>query len=385
MPADPKAPSIKKQDFGLRRVYNTEPFPQKSKPKPGASTPTTRTTNSGIEILDLVTNEEDPYSQNRAGNMRNTMIQSKRTTTNFKPLIKKPIYSYSSKEVPDLSLVGFGRSLSCHNQEPPTPLKSPQHSPNRTSPTPADYDEAGIDLFMASLVGVVPSAQSATGSGVYGLDMTLPSSPPELVPGFPVYMDGRPSHPEYQSPSVNGSSTNNWQTHKPQPPRPNPHGSSNLENNATEKPCGDTDILPGVLPSIRSISNISYSQRKIAKSSDRSRGIDPLFKGVLTRKTRSGHGDMVLSGDYDVCQKRKDPFTSQRNGQEKRNSMQAHGKTVYDDIASTSKESAKVDVGNTGGLHQLTYTRKPEQEIPMNVLDFLGGCVSYAGDVPTPN
>lgn len=127
------------------------------------------------------------------------------------------------------------------------------------------------------------------------------------------------------------------------------------------------------------------SQRKIAKSSDYSGGIDPLFKGVFTRKTRSGHGDVVLLGDSDTCQKRKNPFTSQQNGQEKRSSMQAHGETVYDDIASTSKESTKVEVRHMNRLQQLTYARKPEQEIPVNVLDFLGECVSYAGDGPTLN
>lgn len=93
----------------------------------------------------------------------------------------------------------------------------------------------------------------------------------------------------------------------------------------------------------------------------------------------------MLSGGSDGCQKRKNPFTSQQNGQEKRNSTQAHGEAVCDDIASTSKDSAKVEVEHTKRLHQLTYVRKPEQEIPVNVLDFLGGCVSYAGDGPTLN
>lgn len=189
--------------------------------------------------------------------MRNMVIQSKRTTTNFKPLIKKPIYSYSSKETPDLSLVGFSRSLPCHNQGPPTPLKSPQHGPNRISPTPdtpADYDEAGIDLFMANLIEAIPSAQSVTGSG---LDLTLPSSPPELVPGSPMYMDEKPPHPQYQSPSVNGSSIDDWQTHKPQATESKPHESSDLDNDTTDKPCGDADILLGVLPSIESVFNIS--------------------------------------------------------------------------------------------------------------------------------
>lgn len=65
--------------------------------------------------------------------------------------------------------------------------------------------------------------------------------------------------------------------------------------------------------------------------------------------------------------------------------MQAHGETVYDDIASTSKESTKVEVRHMNRLQQLTYARKPEQEIPVNVLDFLGECVSYAGDGPTLN
>lgn len=241
-------------------MYNTEPSPQKPKPKPGASAPTARTTNSEIEILDLVANEEDSYSQSRAGGMRNMMIQSKHTATNFKPLIKKPIYSYSSKEVPDLSLVGFGRTLSCYNQGPPTPLKSPQHGLDRTSPTPdtsADYDEVGIDQFMANLIEATPPAQSVTGSGVYELDLTLPSSPLELVPGLPMYMDEKPSHLKYQSPSVNGPSVDDWQTHKPQVPKPKPHGGSDLENDATERPCGDADSSPGVLPSIKSISNIS--------------------------------------------------------------------------------------------------------------------------------
>lgn len=237
-------------------MHNTEPSPQKSKPKPRVSAPVTHTTNSGIEILDLVTNKEDPYSQrDRVGNIGNLMIHSKRTTTNFKPLIKKPIYSYSSKEVPDMSLVGFGRSLSCHNQEPPPLSKSPQHDSSYIPPDVlTDYDEAGIDLFMADLIGANPSAQDTqsvtSGSaptGEYGSNSTFPPSPPELAPGFLTHMDEKFSNPEDQPPSVNGSFIDNWQPHKFQTFEVNLEGSSDSKS-VTEESCSDVAISPGMLP-----------------------------------------------------------------------------------------------------------------------------------------
>lgn len=126
------------------------------------------------------------------------------------------------------------------------------------------------------------------------------------------------------------------------------------------------------------------SQRKIAKSSDCSGDQYSLSKSILKRQIRSGHLDLVLSEDSDLHQKRKNPFASQQNKQRKKTPMQARGGTLYN-IPSTAEGSSKTEVEHTKRPHQLTSTRRPKQEIPVNVLDFLGGCVSYAEAGPTLN
>lgn len=85
----------------------------------------------------------------------------------------------------------------------------------------------------------------------------------------------------------------------------------------------------------------------------------------------------------DVHQKRKNPFTNQQDGQGKKHTMQADKKTAHDEtksavVDSAPKESAKPEVGDTERVRQLTPARIPDREIPANVLDFLGGCVSYS-------
>lgn len=81
--------------------------------------------------------------------------------------------------------------------------------------------------------------------------------------------------------------------------------------------------------------------------------------------------------------KRKNPSTPQQNGQRKEFTIQAKKKTIYNEIPftidSTPKASAKSGVRDMGGVHQPISTRIPDHEIPANVLDFLGGCVSYSG------
>lgn len=156
-----------------------------------------------------------------------------------------------------MSLVGFGRSLTCQNQEPPPLSKSPQHDSSYILHTPdvlTDYDEAGIDLFMADLIGANPPAQdtqSVTSNGAptgeCGSNLTFPSSPPELAPGFVTHIDEKLSNSEDQAPSVNGSSIDDWQPHKLQTSKVNLEGSRDSENDGAE-PCGDLAISPGMLP-----------------------------------------------------------------------------------------------------------------------------------------
>lgn len=115
----------------------------------------------------------------------------------------------------------------------------------------------------------------------------------------------------------------------------------------------------------------------IAKSSDRPGGQYSLFKGASRRRTRSGLVNSVLSQKPGAHSKRRNPFTSHGNGQRKRNTTQidretAHGETHPITINSISKEGPEI-----------VTSQKRAQEIPISVLDFLGGCVSYSGDGPT--
>lgn len=93
--------------------------------------------------------------------------------------------------------------------------------------------------------------------------------------------------------------------------------------------------------------------------------------------------DPIFLEKPSVHQKRKNPFTNQQNGQGKKHTMQADKKTAHDEtkstvIDSTPKESAKPEVGDTERVRQPISARIPDHEIPANVLDFLGGCVSYS-------
>lgn len=151
-----------------------------------------------------------------------------------------------------MSLVGFGRSLSCQNQEPPPLSKSPQHDSSYILPDVlTDYDEAGIDLFMADLIGANPSAQDTqsvtSGGAPTGSNSTFPSSPPELAPESLTHMDEKLSNPEDQPPSVNGSPIDDWQPHKFQTFEVNLEGSSDSKS-VTEESCSDVAISPGMLP-----------------------------------------------------------------------------------------------------------------------------------------
>lgn len=155
-------------------------------------------------------------------------------------------------------LAGFGRALTCQNQEPPPLSKSPQHDLSYILPDAlTDYDEAEIDLLMADLIGANPSAQdtqSVTSGGAptgeCGSNLTFPSSPPELAPGSPTHMDEEPSDPKDQPPSVNGSSIDDWQPHRFQTFEVNFEGSSDSKG-VTEESCSDVVISPGMLPQIK--------------------------------------------------------------------------------------------------------------------------------------
>lgn len=117
------------------------------------------------------------------------------------------------------------------------------------------------------------------------------------------------------------------------------------------------------------------------KLGDSSGGQYPPFRGISRKQTGSEQVDPVFLEKSGVHQKRKNTFTNQQNGQGKRHTMQetTHDKPKSTIIDSTPKESAKPEVGDTERVHQPTLSRISDHEIPANVLDFLGGCVSYSG------
>lgn len=252
-------PIFKKQDLNQRQIHITESLPQISKPKSRASAATTFTKNADIEILDLVEIGDNPYSQkSAAAKFAGPMVQSKcTTTTNFKPLLKKPIYSYSSKELPDLSLVGFNKSLS-HNSISPSFFKASQHGPVHTSSatpdTSTDYDEAGIDLFMADLISEVPAIKDTSGVsghdlsiGVCGSSLVFSSKPLEWVPA---HMDEKPSNSDDQPPPVNEISIDDWKPLKSQAHGIDFHGNSSVSEDevGVKELRGSVDTLPSLSP-----------------------------------------------------------------------------------------------------------------------------------------
>lgn len=254
-------PTFKKQDLNQRQIHITESLPQISKLKSRASAAATFTKNADIEVLDLVEIEDDPYSQKSgAARLVGPMVQPKRTTTNFKPLVKKPIYSYSSKELPDLSLIGFNKSLPNHNSISPPSFKASQHDPGYTSSaapdTFTDYDEAGIDLFMTDLIREIPPVKDTSGVsshdlsiGVCGSNLVFSSKPLEWVPVPPAHIDEKPSNSDSQPPPANEASIDDWKSPKLKALEIDFHGNSISEDEVGVKElCESVNTLPGLPP-----------------------------------------------------------------------------------------------------------------------------------------
>lgn len=193
------------------------------------------------------------------------MVQSKRTTTNFKPLLKKPIYSYSSKELPDLSLVGFNKSLSSHNSISPSSFKASQYDPGYTSSAApdisTDYDEAGIDLFMTDLIREIPPVEDTSGIsshdssiGVCGSSLVFSSKPPERapVPVLSAHVNETPSNSDGQPPPANEPSIDGWKPPKLQVLETDFYGNSSYSISEDEVGVKElhesVDTLPGLSP-----------------------------------------------------------------------------------------------------------------------------------------
>lgn len=244
-----------KQDLNSRQMHTIESLPQISKLKSRTSTIATFAGNSDIEVLDLSASGENPYPQNRgAGKSAGLMVRSKRMATN----LKKPIYSYSSKELPDLSLVGFDS----HNPIPSSPFKAPQHDPDHTSPTldtPTDYDEAGIDLFMTGLAGEILVMQDTSAVPGHSLraevcksNLVFSSNPSDLAPRLSAHMDEKPSNPDSQPPLANRSFVGDWQSPKLQALEidSDENGGVSVDGEVVEELSEYVNMSPGLSPQI---------------------------------------------------------------------------------------------------------------------------------------
>lgn len=111
--------------------------------------------NADIEVLDLVGGEGNSYLQNTTNSLEKLKtLHSKSNGINVRPLDTKPIYSYSSKELPELSFIGFGRARSSDNEEQLFRVNTYKKGTVENSlllRAETDYDETGIDSLMADI------------------------------------------------------------------------------------------------------------------------------------------------------------------------------------------------------------------------------------------